>query len=165
MLAPVVGKIFFLTPTNEQSMNKKHTYTNIATQSFLEVEHYIHSWILWLLSMLLCLIHVWTSCLTPNKYNSMKNSSPIFSNSNKNNNIHLICNFSASGSMLGAFMLDPVLFLEHPCDKYGHPHFWDEETEAPENLNNLPTASEQQERKLNASFPPHLPPCLSNCYS
>lgn len=95
----------------------------------------------------------------------MKNNSPIFSDSNKNNNIHLLRNFSVSSSMLGAFMLDPIQFLEHPCDKYGHPHFRDEETEAPESLNNLPTASEHQERHLNASFPPHLPPRLSNSYS
>lgn len=31
---------------------------------------------------------------------------------------------------------------EHPCDNYGHPHFRDEEIEAPESLNNLTAASE-----------------------
>lgn len=96
------------------------------------------------------------------KYNSMKNTSPIFSNSNKNNNVHLLCNFSVSSSTLGAYMLDPTVFSEHRCDKYGHPYFRDTETEAPESLNNLPATSGHQERNLDVSFVSHLPLCLTS---
>lgn len=64
--------------------------------------------------------------------------------------------------MLGVHMLDLILFSEHSCDKYGHLHFRDEETEAPESLNHLPAARGSQDRNPGVSFPTHSLLCLSN---
>lgn len=46
--------------------------------------------------------------------------------------------------------------------EYGHPHFRDEYTEAPESLNKLPTAGGGQDQDLDAAFMPHSSLCLSN---